>query len=370
MLAGMVRLAVLGLVVLTACSSGGGATEHRGEPAAVPVRVAEVTRQDAPVELHAVGTVEPVSSVAVRSRVEGQLSRVAFSEGQTVHRDDVLFVIDERPFQTALRQAEANLARDRAEAERARVEADRFGRLLAEGVVSRDETDRSRTQAETARAAVAAGEAAVERARLDLGYCTIRSPLDGRVGQLLVHQGNLVKTNDTTLAVINQLQPIHVSFAVPEEQLPAVRRHMAGAALPVQATSRDGTQRAVGGELVFVNNTVDQATGTVLLKGAFANGEEELWPGQFVDVALRLTTERDALVIPSAAVQTGQEGAYVFVVRGDGTVESRPVVIRQRFDEHVVVEKGVAAGERVVTEGQLRLAPGVRVEARDGASTG
>jgi multidrug efflux system membrane fusion protein len=212
---------------------------------------------------------------------------------------------------------------------------------------------------------VAADRAAAERARIDLAYTRIASPIDGRIGQLLVHQGNLVKVNDTTLAVINQLRPIYVSFAVPQQELPAIRRYMGERALPVEASIPEGGGRTAGGTLVFVNNTIDQGTGTVLLKGLFPNEDEVLWPGQFVDVALRLMVVRDATVIPASAVQTGQQGKYVFVVKADGTVESRPVEIGEAFDQQVVVQHGVAPGERVVTEGQLRLAPGAHVEVKD-----
>jgi membrane fusion protein, multidrug efflux system len=364
----MRRLLVPGLALLAACSSGGGGAAHQGAGAPVPVTVARAVQKDTPVVVRAIGTVEAYSTVAVKSQLDGQLARVLFAEGQEVRHDDVLFQIDARPFAAALRQAEANLARDRAQAENARVEAGRLERLLREGVVSKDEHDQVRTRSLSAAAVVAADAAAVERARIDLEYCTIRSPIEGRVGQVLVHEGNVVKENDTTLAVINQLRPVYVSFAVPQQELATIRRYMAGGALPVEATVPSGDGQPVAGELVFVNNTVDQTTGTILLKGRFANPDERLWPGVFVDVSLHLTTERGVTVIPAKAVQIGQNGKYVFVVKEDGTVESRPVETGETSDQDVVVQQGVAPGEEVVTEGQLRLAPGSHVEVKEEAA--
>jgi membrane fusion protein, multidrug efflux system len=362
----MVRRSLLvGLMLATAACSSGDAGAHKGEVAAVPVTVARAERRDAPVTVRAIGTVEAYSTVALKPQVNGRLAQVHFAEGQEVKRDDFLFVLDTRPFEATLRQAEANLARDRALAENARVEAGRFERLIREGVVSHDEVDQARTRATSSAALVAADEAAVERARIDLQYCTIRSPVDGRIGQLLVHEGNVVKEQETTLAVVNQLRPIRVAFTVPQQDLPAIRRYMADGTLSVDAALGDGGARTVTGELAFINNTVDQATGTVLLKAAFANADEALWPGQFVDVTLRLTTEHDATVVPASAIQTGQQGSYVFVVKPDGTVDSRPVVTGGAFDGRVVVRDGVAPGDRVVTQGQLRLAPGTRVEVKE-----
>jgi multidrug efflux system membrane fusion protein len=330
------------------------------------VQVVPAAREDAPVELRAIGTAEAYSTVSVKSRVEGQLAQVFFSEGQQVRRGDRLFQVDARPFEATLRQAEANLLRDRAQAENARVEAQRLSKLLGSGIVAREEYDRARTQAAALEAIVAANEAAVESARIELGYTSIESPIDGRIGRLLVHEGNVVKANETELAVVNQLRPIHVSFSVPQRDLPAVR-HYAEQNGPLSVSAivpRD--HEAVAGQLVFIDNAVDAGTGTVLLKGRFDNTHEELWPGQFVDVALRLTTIEGAVVIPAHAVQTGQQGPYVFVVRDDGTVESRPVVTGQSFDQRVVIQQGLSPGEQVVTEGQLRLAPGVRVAIRNG----
>lgn len=366
----LARLATLGLVLLAgSCSSGDGAAQGGTDrPPAVPVTVAPVVRRDAPVTVTAIGRVQAYSTVEVKAQVEGRLAKAHFAEGQEVARGELLFTIDPRPFEAALREAEANLARDRAQQENAAVEATRFARLIKDGVVSADEYDQARTRAKALEGTVKADEAAVERAGIQLQYCSISAPIDGRLGQLLVHEGNVVKANETTLATINQLRPVYVEFAVPQQELPAIRRQMAERRLPVAASipGANGGQARVLGELSFVNNTVDTATGTVLLKAVFANRDEALWPGQFVNVELGLATRPDAILVPARAVQTGQAGRYVFVVQADGTVASRPVVVGPATGEDVVVEEGLAPGEEVVTDGQLRLAPGVRVEVKDG----
>lgn len=354
-------LIVLVLVVpLVACSSRGGASEAGGparEP--VPVRVAEVVRRDAPITLRAIGTVEAFATVSVKAQVEGQLARVLFTEGQEVKRGDLLFEVDTRPFEAALHEAEANLAKDRAQAANARVEAGRLAALIKSGVVSRGEFDQATTQAQALEAATKADEAAVERARIQLDYCAIRSPLDGRIGQILVHQGNVVKEKETTLAVINQIRPVRVAFSVPQHELSTIRAHREAETLPVEASPPGGATAT--GELSFVDNAVDTTTGTVLLKALFTNADEALWPGQFVDVSLRLAVQQNALLVPAVAVQNGQAGRYVFVVTAAGTVEPRTVTVGPAVGEDLIVESGLDAGERVVTEGHLRLAPGFPV---------
>jgi len=357
-----------GLGVLSACSGGGGAAERASAPPPVPVTVAPAVQKDAPVSLRAIGNVAAYSTVSLKAQVEGRVARVHFAEGQEVKRGDLLFALDARPFEAALRQAEANLARDRAQAENARVEADRFARLVKDGIVSRDEYDQAHARAASLEATVAADQAAVESARIQLQYCSIASPIDGRIGEILVHEGNVVKANETVLAVINQLRPIYVEFAVPQQELDEIRTRMAGGELPVEAFRPADEDHPVVGALSFINNTVDTTSGTVLLKAVFPNANEDLWPGQFVTVTLRLATRHDAVMIPSRAVQTGQDGKFVFVVQPDGAVVSRPVSVGQTVGEEVVVEQGLAAGEQVVTEGQLRLAPGVRVQVKEGAA--
>src|SRR5438094_6770304 len=354
-----------GLGVLSTCSWGGGAAERTNDSAPVPVTVAPAVQKDAPVSLRAIGNVTAYSTVSLKAQVEGRVARVYFAEGQEVKRGDLLFALDARPFEAALRQAEANLARDRAQAENARVEADRFARLVKEGVVSRDEYDQAHARATSLEATVPDDQAAVESARIQLQYCSIASPIDGRIGEILVHEGNVVKANETVLAVINQLRPIYVEFAVPQQELDEIRTRMAGGELPVEAFRPADEDHPVVGALSFINNTVDTTSGTVLLKAVFPNANEDLWPGQFVTVTLRLATRHDAVMIPSRAVQTGQDGKFVFVVQPDGTVASRPVSVGQTVGEEVVVEQGIAAGEQVVTEGQLRLAPGVRVQVKE-----
>lgn len=354
-------LVVLCAVLVTAggCAqdSGGAAA---GVQAAVPVVVAAVRQEDVPVQVRAVGTVEASATVAVRPQVDGQLARVHFTEGARVRRGDLLFTIDPRPFEAALRQAEGSLARTEAEANNARVEFERRERLFLEGFISRNEYEQAETRATALRAAVQAERAQVEHARLQLQYCEIRSPIDGRIGQLLVHAGNVVRRNDTVLAVINQVRPVFVSFAVPEHALAAIRQGAAAGPLPVAASANGAAP--VTGELVFVDNTVDVATGTVRLKARYANDDEVLWPGQFVQVTLTVATEAGALVVPAAAVQTGQRGPFVYVVDAGRVATVRPVEVGMTVGEEVVIRDGLRAGEVVVVEGQIRLVDGSRVE--------
>jgi len=333
------------------------------------VTTAQVVRRDVPIELRAIGSVTPFATVAVKSQVEGQLAALRFEEGRRVKRGDLLFLIDAKPFEAAVREAEAKLTKDRAEAANAATEAGRLARLVKEGIVSTDEYEQAATRAAASAAAVTADEAALETMRIRLRYCSIRSPIDGRIGRILVHAGNVVKENETTLAVINQLQPVQVEFSVPQSDLPAIRRNLAAGALPVTVSvPGDAGGQPVTADLRFIDNTVDTTTGTVLLKALFANRGEELWPGQFVNVTVRLALQRDALLVPARAVQTGQGGRYVYVVTPDRTVESRPVQVGATVAEDVVVIDGLAAGEEVVADGALRLAPGMRVDVKTAAS--
>jgi multidrug efflux system membrane fusion protein len=359
------------LVALAGCTSQSTADLVSGGAAeAVPVTVATAVRRDVPRNLRAIGTVEPYATVAVKAQVEGQLARVTFIEGQEVKRGDLLFLIDPRPFEAALAQAKANLARDKAEASNADVEAGRFVELLRQGVASKQEHDQARTRSASMAAAAKADAAAVVRAELELEYCTIRSPIDGRMGKQLVHQGNVVKPNETTLAVINQIRPVYVELSVPQQELAEVRKQMARGPLAVEAAPPAEGSPAAHGELTFVNNTVDPTTGTVMLRALFQNDDETLWPGQFVDVSLTLSTSHDVVVVPARAVQTGQAGKYVFVVKPDKSAELRPVVPGLELAGDVVVESGLEAGEQVVTDGQIRLAPGLAVVVRAGGAPG
>ncbi len=355
------------LVFLSACSDG-----KSGQPVgseAVPVAVAAVVQKTMPVQVSAIGTVEAYSTVSVKAQAGGELTGVHFKEGQDVKEGDLLFTIDRRPFEVQLRQAEANLARDMAQAKNAEVQAQRYADLVKEGVVAREQYDQIQANADALEAAVRADKAAVENAKLALGYCSIRSPIDGRTGNLLVHQGNVVKANDVALVVINQLTPIYVNFSVPEQSFPEIKKRKAAQALKVEAIIPNEEDRSVQGVLTFVDNTVDRATGTIRLKGTFTNKEKRLWPGQFVDVVLTLTSEPNALVIPSQAVQTGQSGQFVFIVTTDLTAEPRPVVVGRTVGGEAVIQKGLQPGERVVTDGQLRLVPGAKVEVKSALET-
>jgi multidrug efflux system membrane fusion protein len=358
-----VRLAValLGLASLSGCSPRETASQAmRAE--AVPVAVAKVVQKSVPVELTAIGNVEVYSTVSVKPQLAGAVNQAFFKEGQDVKKGDLLFTLDARPYQAALQQLEANLARDQAQLENARAQAERYTRLFQEGIVSKEQYDSFRTNADALSAAVLADKAAIERAKIDLDYCSIRSPMDGRTGSLLVHPGNIVKADETVLVVINQVSPIYVSFSVPEQRLAEIKQRMAAGSLAVEAIIPADELDPMQGTLTFVDNTVDSTTGTIRLKGTFANTERRLWPGQFVNVVLRLTSRPNAIVVPSQAVQTGQSGQYVFVIKPDMTAASRPVVTGSTIAGETVIEQGLQTGETVVTDGQLRLAPGAKVE--------
>lgn len=327
----------------------------------VPVTVARVTQRSVPVDVRAIGNVQAYSTVEIRAEVGGELGSVHFREGQEVRKGDLLFTIDPRLFEAALRQAEANLTRDQAQLQHAEAEARRYEELHRSGIIATQQYDDIRTNAEALRSSVAADEAAVETARLQLAYTTIRSPLDGRTGNLLVHQGNLIRARDLVLVVIHQIRPIYVAFALPAQQLAEVQRRMAGGDLRVQTTPGNGLP-SLTGMLTFVDNAVDPATGTIQLKATFDNSNGALWPGQFTEAVLTLATQPHAVVAPAEAVQTGQQGAYVFVVRPDSTAELRLVEPGRTVGAYTVVERGLQPGEIVVTDGQLRLSPDARVE--------
>ena len=332
-------------------------------PPSVPVTVATVAKEIVSVQLAAIGNVEAYSTVALKARVDGQIVEVNFKEGAPVKKGEVLFRIDPRPYDAALRQAQANALRDAAARDQARSQERRYQELLEKNFVSKEAYAQIRTNAETAAAVAKASEAALEQARLNLEYCTIRSPLEGFVGKVLLQAGNLVKANDVNpLVVINQVRPIYVNFAVPEQSLPEVRKRMADAPLEVEVLPADPKQSHPKGRLIFVDNAVDPSTGTIRLRAQFTNEDAALWPGQFVNVSVRLYDELDALIIPSTAVQSGPEGPYVYVVSEEMTAELRRISVRRTEGERTIVANGVAPGERVVTRGQLRLGPKVRVQ--------
>jgi multidrug efflux system membrane fusion protein len=294
--------------------------------------------------------------------VAGEISQVHFTEGQDVKKGDPLFTIDPQPFEAALKQAQANLERDKALAKNAEADKKRYEFLISKQAVARQQYDQIRTNAEALEATVRLDEAAVENAKVMLNYCFIRSPIDGRTGNLLITRGNVIKANDVPLITINQITPIYVAFSVPEQSLAEIKRYRAKGAFKVEALPPNDAKGAELGTLTFIDNTVDQATGTILLKGTFANRQRRLWPGQFVDVVLRLAVQPDAVVVPSPAIQTGQQGQYVFVIKPDLTVEVRTVVVNRTLNNESIIDKGLKAGEQVVTDGQLQLVPGAKVE--------
>jgi len=414
-------IGTFGLILLVVFSSA-CSNEKLGKPVAppIPVAVGTVIQKAIPVQLRAIGNVQAYSTITVKSMVGGEISQVHFTEGQDVKRGEFLFTIDPRTFEAAVKQAEANLARDvaqvgqveadlaknialvkqaeanlerdTAQAENAKVEAKRYESLIERQVVSRQQYEQFRTNAEAleatvradkaakesaeaavrsskaalenARAAVRADQAAVENVKIQLGYCFIRSPIDGRTGNLLAKRGSVIKANDIDLLTINQINPIYVGFSVPEQNLPTIKKYMAGGTLKVVALSPDDMSGGEQGVLSFIDNTVDKTTGTILLKGTFTNKERRLWPGQFVNVVLTLTTQSDAIIIPSQAVQTGQQGQYVFVLKPDFTVEVRTVVVNRTLNNESIIDKGLQNGEKVVTDGQLQLVPGAKVEVK------
>jgi multidrug efflux system membrane fusion protein len=344
---------------------GCGKTESGPPPKPpVPVTVADARREQAPLELTAVGTVEARSTVEIRSQVSGQVLRVHFQEGQEVRKGDVLFTVDARPFQAALNEASARLARDRVLADNAARQAARYAELVAKDFVTKEQYDAAEAEARSQKANLAADEATVADARLQVAYATIRAPLDGRAGALLVHAGNTVKVNDVPMVVLHQMAPIDVRFPVPQQHLSEVRRRADAGQLAVVVKDSGGIDRS--GQLSFVDNAIDTTTGTIQLKASFANADRGLWPGQLVQVALRLGEEQ-AVVAPASAVQTGQQGDYVFVVKDDQTVESRPVKVARSVGDDVVIGEGLEGGETVVTDGQLRLVPGAKVTIKNAA---
>jgi multidrug efflux system membrane fusion protein len=326
--------------------------------------VARVALKTVPVEVRAIGNVEALATVSVKALVAGTVESANFREGQDVRKGDLLFHLDERPFRATLLQLEANLARNEAELKNAQAQAERAEKLVKDGIISREQYDTYRTNADALLAAVQADKAAIERAKIDLDYCTIRSPIDGRTGSLLFHPGNIVKSNDTILVVINQMDPIYVSFSVPELHLSEIKRRMGSERLPVHVTIPGEESFTAEGTLGFIDNTVDAKTGTIRLKATFPNGGRKLWPGQFVNVTLRLSNQENATVIPSQAVQTGQSGFYVYVVKSDLTTELRPVIPGNDSAGWTVIQNGLQQGETVVTDGQLRLFPGAKVEVK------
>jgi multidrug efflux system membrane fusion protein len=373
----MSRKLVIGLLGLAVIAAGGFAAVEliRGTRAApqkaapaVPVSVGTVVRKAVPVNLTAVGNVEPYTSVAVKARVDGQILSVAFKEGDEVKKDALLFEIDPRPFQVALQQAQANLKKDKALLDHAIEQEVRYKDLLEKKFISPDAYDQVRTNRDAAAATVAADEAAIQSAKLSLDYCTIRSPVTGYAGRILIQQGNLVKANDTNpLVTINQVVPVYVAFSVPEQNIGDIRKYQAAGDLHVRVVPGESTHPTIAGKLASLDNSADPATGTIRLRAEFANQDKALWPGQFVNVVLTLHEQPDAIVTPSTALQNGPNGQYVFIVKPDATVELRDVKVARIEGDETVVASGLEPGDKVVIAGQLRLAPGVRITTGAGA---
>jgi multidrug efflux system membrane fusion protein len=415
-------LAVIG--TLAACSS-----DSKGQPPVqrtVTVVAGEVTQRTVPLQLKAIATVQTVSTVSVKPLAGGEIIDVHFTEGREVNKGDLLFTIDPRPYEATVRQAEAtlakdiglvrqaeanssrdfsqvkqveaNLERDSAQAKNARVQADRYQALLERHLVSQEQYDQMRTNSdsmeatlnadraaidnanasarasreavENAKSAVQADRAILDNAKLQLSYCFIHAPISGRTGGLLVQRGNIVRANDTqSLTVINQMSPVYVVFSLPDKSLPDVRKYMAAGQLKIEANLPNGDGGMEEGSITFIDNAVDNTTGTIQLKGTFANKSKRLWPGQFVNAVLTLTTQSNAIVIPTRAIQTGQQGSYVFVIKQNSTVESRPVTIDRAIDEDSIIAKGLNQGEMVVLDGQLQLVPGAKVAIKKPEST-
>jgi len=366
----LARFFLAGFLFLGACSGGPSAEEPASkERPAVPVAVGSVFTKDVPIQVSSVGNVEAYSTVAVKSRVSGELVGVHFQEGQEVKEGDLLFTIDKAPYEVALKEAQARLERDQALARKARDDVRRNMPLAEKDIVSRQSLDQYVSTAEAAEALVKADQATVENLRLQLGYCSIRSPISGRTGSLLIQKGNLVKANDEnkSLLTVHQMEPIYVTFAVPEKYLGEINRRTKEDKMEVQVNTPENPVSAepITGVVSFVNNTVDQSTATIRLKAIFQNRDRRLWPGQTINVLLTLDVQPNAVVVPSQAIQSGQSGSYAFVVKQDQTAELRLVSVSRSTNGETVIEKGLSPGETVVTDGQLLLTSGARVSIRD-----
>src|SRR5712671_410321 len=406
------HFSLLALAALSAVLSGCSGGEKKASaqaPSSVPVVVATVTQKSIPVSVRSIGNVQPFQTVSIKSQLNGELKAVHFKEGQDVNKGQLLFELDPSPLEAELKRNESNLLRDEAQLKNAQTQEKRYAALLKEGVVASEQYDQFISNAEALQAAVAADRAAVESARVQLQYTKIYSPVSGRTGNLMVNIGNIVKANDVPILVtINQVTPIFVEFSIAENQLADVKHYLAAKTLRVQAIpsaagqGSGGSNQAtsnptfalptptaasdsnppplpgslrpgpglqpVDGGLTFVDNAVDPATGTIKLKGTFLNKDRRLWPGQFVDVVLTLTTQPNAITVPTQAVQTSQSGQYVFVVKADNTADLRPVTVSSAFGAESVIASGLQPGERVVVEGALRLTKGTKVEIKTTAA--
>jgi multidrug efflux system membrane fusion protein len=345
-----------------------GCAKQQAAPTARPpasVTVGKVTQKTMPVEVVAVGNVEAISTVSIRAQVAGEVQIVHFKEGDFVTKGQVLFTIDPRPFEAALAQAKAALARDKATDVYDRAQAKRYKTLFDQGVIPAEQVDSFTSAADAQDALVNSDEAAVKTAELNLEYCTITSPIDGRTGAVMVKAGNLVKVADVPIVVINQVNPIYVNFGVPQQFWPDIKEHVDRGALHVKATIPKDAGSAVDGTMTFVDNVVDTTTGTIHLRGTFENQQNRLWPGLYVNILLTLSEQPNAVVVPAHSIITTQEGSYVYVLRANNTVEQRTVELSRTIADETVIEKGVRPGETIVTDGQINLIPGSAVEAKN-----
>ncbi|HAJ26248.1 MAG TPA: efflux RND transporter periplasmic adaptor subunit [Syntrophus sp. (in: bacteria)] len=348
------------LFFLFACSSSKSPPPKRP----VPVTVAAAIQKTIPIQIEAIGAVEPYQTISVKTQITGQITQVYFKEGQDVKKGDPLFKLDCRTYEETLKQAEANLIRDKAHLQHAQQESSRYAFLVEKGYVAKQQYDQVKTNLAALEATVNADKSLVESNRVQLQYCSVHSPIDGRTGSLKVNRGNIVKLNDVEVVVINQIQPIYVTFTVPEKELARIKTYQARRQLPAEALI-PGDGRPEKGELTFVDNAVNRATGMITLKGTFANREKRLWPGQFVNVVLTLDMEPNIVMVPSQAVEKGQTGQYVFVVKSDHTVDMRPVTTGAVIRGETAILKGVQTGEKLVTDGHLRLVPGAKVSIKE-----
>jgi multidrug efflux system membrane fusion protein len=359
---------VLAMLALSACGRDASKAPRGG--GAAPVVAALAEQKDMPVQVRSIGKVEPSATVSLKSRITGQLLSVHFTEGAMVRQGDLLFTIDPRPYELALREAQAKLARDQALAKKAEDDLKRYRELSQRQVVSASQLEQYLTDAQTRQATVAASQADVDNAKLNLSYCHITAPFGGPTGSLLAYQGNMIKANDDnkSLVVIQRIEPCYATFAVAERYLPEIRGRMGQGGLEVKATVPGQESDPLKGELVFIDNSVDPATGTIKVKASFPNRDHRLWPAQFVNIVLTLRSITGAVVVPSQALQTGQIGDFIYVIKDDLTVEARKVVLGPRIVDETVVAEGLKPGEKVVTDGHLRLAPGGKVEIKPSTS--
>ena len=353
------------LLAASGCSKEQAASAPRA--AAIPVIVSKVTQRAMPVQLTAIGNVGGYT-VSVEAQVAGELLEVHFKEGDFVHKDQLLFTIDPRPYEAALAQSQATLMRDKAVAANTRAQAQRISKLLTDGVVSPSDAEGSSSAADASEATVAADEAGLKTAQLNLEYCKIYSPIDGRTGAVMIKPGNLVKVADMPIVVIKRLSPIPVDFNVPQEYLPDIKKYNAAKSLRVEATVPHSSSRPEVGKLVFIDNAVDPTTGTIHLRALFENSTNALWPGLYVNTLMTLAEQSNATVIPSQAITAGQQGSFVYVVQADGTVAPRAVTSSRSVEGQAVIDKGLNPGETVVTDGQVRLVPGARVQIKNNLS--